>query len=145
MRRPADWLTLLVLLVDAVILAVLEMFFLPLRFDGTLLPDLGGWPFPVTVLVAAVTMPWLVARAGDASTRLLVVGAPLWVWLATIGVVGLAGTENLVLLEDWRGLLLLAAGTLPSAVALGNALGRRTAARRGNLPGQRAGAAGGGQ
>jgi hypothetical protein len=130
MRGATGWLMLLVLVVDAIILAVLEMFFLPLRFDGTLLPDLGGWPFPVTALVAAVTLPWLVARAGDVSGRILVVGAPLWVWLATIGVVGLVGTENLVFLQDWRGLLLLGAGTLPSAVALGNAVGRRSAARR---------------
>ncbi len=125
MRRPADWLMLLVLVADAIILALLEMFFLPLRFDGFVLPNLGGWPFPITVVLAAVTMPWLVARAGDASGRILVVGAPLWAWLATLGVVGLVGTENLVLLEDWRTLLLLAAGALPAAVALGNAVGRR--------------------
>ncbi|HEV3356949.1 MAG TPA: hypothetical protein VG247_09155 [Pseudonocardiaceae bacterium] len=130
MRRPADWLTLLVLVVDAIILALLEMFFLPLRFDGFVLPDLGGWPFPITVVLAALTMPWLVARAGDASDRILVVGAPLWAWLATLGVVGLVGTENLVLLEDWRTLLLLAAGALPAAVALGNAVGRRRAQPR---------------
>lgn len=130
MRRPADWLTLLVLVVDAIILALLEMFFLPLRFDGFVLPNLGGWPFPITVVLAALTMPWLVARAGDASDRILMVGAPLWAWLATLGVVGLVGTENLVLLEDWRTLLLLAAGALPAAVALGNAVGRRRAQPR---------------
>jgi len=130
MRRPADWLMLLVLVVDAIISALLEMFFLPLRFDGFVLPDLGGWPFPITVVLAALTMPWLVARAGDASDRILVVGAPLWAWLATLGVVGLVGTENLVLLEDWRTLLLLAAGALPAAVALGNAVGRRRAQPR---------------
>jgi hypothetical protein len=130
MGRLADLLTLLVLVVDAIILALLEMFFLPLRFDGFVLPDLGGWPFPITVVLAALTMPWLVARAGDASARILVVGAPLWAWLATLGVVGLVGTENLVLLEDWRTLLLLGAGALPAAVALGNAVGRRRAQPR---------------
>jgi hypothetical protein len=130
MRRVADWLMLLLLVVDAIILALLEMFFLPLRFDGFVLPDLGGWPFPITVVLAGLTMPWLVARAGDASDRILVVGAPLWAWLATLGVVGLVGTENLVLLEDWRTLLLLAAGALPAAVALGNAVGRRRAQPR---------------
>jgi hypothetical protein len=128
MRTVADWLTLLVLVVDAIILAVLEMFFLPLRFDGFVLPNLGGWPFPVTVVLAAVSMPWLVARAGDASNRLLIAGAPLFAWLATLGVVGFAGTENMVFIEDWRGLLLLGAGMLPAGVALGNALGRRRVA-----------------
>lgn len=125
MRRAADWLMLLVLVIDAIILALLEMFFLPLRFDGFELPDLGGWPVPITVVLAAVTMPLLVARAGDASNRVLVVGAPLWAWLATLGVVGFVGTENMALVQDWRSLLLLGAGVLPAGVALGNAVGRR--------------------
>jgi hypothetical protein len=127
MRRTADWLMLLVLVIDAVILALLEMFFLPLRFDGFELPNLGGWPVPVTVVLAAVTMPLLVARAGDASNRVLIVGAPLWAWLATLGVVGFVGTENMALIQDWRSLLLLGAGVLPAGVALGNAVGRRPA------------------
>jgi hypothetical protein len=119
------WLTLAVLVVDAVILAVLEIFFLPLRFDGQLLPDLGSWPFPITVLLAAVSTPWLVARAGDLSDRLLVVGAPLWAWLATVAVLGFFGPENNILPQDWRTLLLLAATTLPTAIVLGNVLGTR--------------------
>ncbi|HJP74212.1 MAG TPA: hypothetical protein VJ914_08085 [Pseudonocardiaceae bacterium] len=135
MRRVSDWLMLLVLVLDAIMLALLEMFFLPLRFDGFELPNLGGWPVPITVVLAAVTMPWLVARAGDASSRILIVGAPLWAWLATLGVVGFVGTENLVLLEDWRSLLLLAAGVLPAGVALGNAVGRRRVRPGGVRPG----------
>jgi hypothetical protein len=127
-RRRFDWFLLLVLLVDTVLLALVEVFFLPLRFDGTLLPDLGSWPFPITALLAGVSMPLLVSRAADVSPRLPVAGAPLAVWLVTIGVVGLAGVENMVLLEDWRTLLLLGAGTLPGAVALGNALARRARA-----------------
>lgn len=130
MRRTADWLTLLVLVLDAIMLALLEMFFLPLRFDGFELPDLGSWPVPITVVLAAVTMPWLVARAGDSFGRFLVVGAPLWAWLATLGVVGFVGTENMVLIEDWRSLLLLAAGILPAGVALGNAVGRHRLEQR---------------
>ncbi|HEY4017524.1 MAG TPA: hypothetical protein VGM75_02480 [Pseudonocardiaceae bacterium] len=129
MRRN-DWLMLLVLVLDAIILAVLEMFFLPLRLDGFELPDVGGLPVPITVILAAVTTPWLVARAGDASGRILVVGAPLWAWLATLGVVGFVGTENMVLLADWRSLLLLAAGVLPAGIALGNAVGRQRVQQR---------------
>lgn len=129
MRRAADWLTLLVLVLDAIMLALLEMFFLPLRLDGFELPNLGGLPVPITVVLAAVTMPLLVARAGDVSRRVLVVGAPLWAWLATLGVVGFVGTENMALIQDWRSLLLLAAGVLPAGVALGNAVGRRPVQR----------------
>lgn len=126
-RRSFDWLLLVALLVDSVALALLELFFLPLRFDGTLLPDWGSRPFPVTVVVALVTMPMLISRAAMVSTRLLVVGGPLWVWLVTIGVVGVVGPENMTLLPDWRTLLLLACGTLPAAVALGNAMAARRA------------------
>ena len=124
-ERRFDGLQLGALVVDAIALALLEVFFLPLRFDGQLLPNWGAVPFPVTVVVALATMPLLVSRAASVSARLLVAGSPLWAWLVTIGVVGIAGPENMVLLQDWRTLLLLACGTLPAALALGNALARR--------------------
>jgi hypothetical protein len=127
-RESFDWLLLAVLLVDSIALALLELFFLPLRFDGTLLPDWGSWPFPITVAVALVTMPMLISRAAGVSGRLLVAGSPLWVWLIVVGVVGIVGPENMVLLEDWRTLLLLACGALPAAVALGNAMAARKVA-----------------
>jgi hypothetical protein len=126
-RRWPDWVVFAVLVADAVALALLEVFFLPLRFDGRLLPDLGSWPFPITAVVALVTMPALITRAAAVSPRLLVAGAPLWAWLATIAAVGLIGTENMVLLQDWRTLLLVGCGALPAAVALGNAMARRAA------------------
>jgi hypothetical protein len=140
--RPADWLLLGLLVLDSVALALLEVFFLPLRFDGTLLPNWGSFPFPVTVVVALVTMPFMITLAAGVSRRLLVAGAPLWAWLVTIGVVGLVGTENMVLLQDWRTLLLLAGGALPAAVALGNAMARRTAATRSAASSGSGGAAG---
>lgn len=129
MRERFDWLVLVALVIDSIALALLEVFFLPLRFDGLLLPNWGAVPFPVTVIVALVTMPLMISSAGRVSTRLLVVGAPLWVWLLTIAVVGIVGPENMVLLEDWRTLLLLACGALPAAVTLGNALARRSVSR----------------
>jgi hypothetical protein len=130
-QRPRlDWVLLTVLVIDSIALGLVEMFFLPLRFDGTLLPDLGSWPFPITVVVALVTMPLLISRAADVSRRLLVAGAPLWTWLVTIGVVGVVGTENMVLLQDWRTLLLLACGALPAAVTLGNSVARRSVSGR---------------
>jgi hypothetical protein len=108
------------LLFDSVLLAVLELLFLPLRFDGYLLPDLGGFPLPVTALVAAVTTPWLVSTASRLTDRLSAAVAPLLVWLLSLGVFGLAGPGgDAVLIADWRSLLLLAAGTLPAAIVLG--------------------------
>jgi hypothetical protein len=108
------------LLVDSVVLAVVELMFLPLRLDGYLLPDLDGFPLPVTALLAAVTMPWLVSISGRLSPRLGVAAGPLLIWLLTLGVFGLAGPGgDVVLIEDWRSLLLLAAGALPAAIVLG--------------------------
>jgi hypothetical protein len=121
-----NWLFLVLLMVDGVVLAVLELLFLPLRFDGYLLPDLGGFPLPVTVLVAALTTPWLVAMAGTLTDRLGLAALPLLVWLLTLGVFGLAGPGgDLVLVQDWRSLLLLAAGALPAAITLGRPSTRR--------------------
>ena len=108
---------LVLLVVDGIALALLELFFLPLR--------IGTVEFPVTAVVALVTMPWLVSRAAGVSRVLLVAGAPLWAWLVVFGVLGIVGPENQFLLQDWRTLLLLACGTLPAALALGNALARR--------------------
>jgi len=115
-----DRLLYALILFDSVLLAVLELLFLPLRFDGYLLPDLGGFPLPVTALVAAFTMPWLVSTASRLTDRMSAAVAPLLVWLLSLGVFGLAGPGgDLVLIEDWRSLLLLAAGALPSAIVLG--------------------------
>ena len=114
------------LLVDSVILAVVELLFLPLRFDGYLLPDLGGFPFPITVVVAALTNPWLVSMAKTTTDRLGLAVLPLLVWLLSLGVFGLAGPGgDLVLIQDWRSLLLLAAGALPAAIVLGGPSTRR--------------------
>lgn len=114
------------LLVDSVILAVVELVFLPLRFDGYLLPDLGGFPFPITVVLAALTNPWLVSMAKTMTDRLGLAVLPLLVWLLSLGVFGLAGPGgDLVLIQDWRSLLLLAAGALPAAIVLGGPSTRR--------------------
>jgi len=113
---------LAVLILDAVVLAVLDLFFLPLRLDGVFLPKLGDFPLPITVVAAAVTTPLLVS----ATAKLVRPGLswiPLLVWVLVVMVVGLAGPGgDLVLIGDWRSLLLLAGGALPGALALGNGL-----------------------
>ena len=107
-----DWTSLVVLTVDAVLLAIIELFFLPWRF--------GVVEFPITALLAAVTTPLLVARAGAAVSRPMIAGLPLWAWLVTVAVFGMGGPGgDIVLLADWRSLLLLGAGVLPSAIVLG--------------------------
>lgn len=114
----------LLLSVDAVLLATTELFFLPLRLDGVILPRLGDVPFPVSALVAVVTTPLLVTTAERLASRRLAM-VPLLVWLVTLLVLGVQGPGgDTVLLVDWRALLLLAGGALPAAVALGGSLAR---------------------
>jgi hypothetical protein len=124
------WLILAVLVLDTVLLATLELFFLPLRMDGKLLPDLGAIPMPLTVIVAVVTTPLLVSTAG----RLVHPRAafvPLVVWVLTVLVLGLSGPGgDLVLVQDWRAFLLLAGGALPAAMALGGALATTATGRK---------------
>jgi hypothetical protein len=117
-------LMLAVLVVDAVVLALVELLFLPLRFDGYLLPNiLGGMPVPASALVAALTTPWLVGVAGRLSPKLLVAAAPLFAWIVAVAVFGMFGPGgDLVLVADWRSLLLFACGALPSALVLGKVL-----------------------
>jgi hypothetical protein len=120
-----DRIRFTVLLAVSAALAVLELFYLPLRFDGALLPDLGGFPFPITVVLAILTMPPLVRRASRLSSRLAVASGPLAIWLACIVVSALPGPGgDVVLVPDWRALLLLAGGSLAGAVTLGGRVGR---------------------
>ena len=132
MRRTdiVDQLLLTLLLINAVLLAILELFFAPLRLDGTLLPLAGWYPLPISLLLAAVTTPWLVSQTARLAARM---GAPagfaalpLALWLLTMLVLGLTGPGgDMVLLQDWRGIGLLAAGLAPGALVLGARLGRK--------------------
>ena len=104
---------------DAVLLAVVELFFLPLRLDGRLLPKMGDFPLPITVMLAAITTPYLViAAARYVPARWAV--APVVVWVVTVLAVGVLGPgSDVVLTNDWRSPLLLMAGTLPAAFVVG--------------------------
>ncbi|ASO18507.1 hypothetical protein FHR81_002915 [Actinoalloteichus hoggarensis] len=121
MRGWADRVIFAVLLVDAVVIALIGMFFLPL-YVGTL-------QMPVTALLTAVANLWLVREAARLSPRLPVVVAPLGVWLAVVVVFAMVRPGgDVVLVDDWRSFLLLAAGSLPAAMAVGTLLARGPAA-----------------
>lgn len=127
-RRPARAWTgtaacLVLLSIDAVLLALLELFFLPLRLDGTLLPRVGDVPFPIVVVLAALTTPWLVSTASRLGERRLGM-VPLVMWVLTVLVVGITGPgDDHVLIADLRTLLLLGCGAVPAALVLGGVLG----------------------
>lgn len=108
-------LMVLVLVGDAAVLAALELLYLPMH--------LGGVPFPVTILVAAVTTPWLVRAAARTGGGGVVAATPLVAWVVCVLGFGVAGPGGDVLLPaDWRSLVLLASGMFPGAVALGRSL-----------------------
>ena len=114
-------ITLVVLVFDAVALAVVELLYLPLR--------VGGAPFPITILLAAVSTPWLVRSAAQLGGSRMVAVVPLVVWVLTIGVLGVGGPGGDVLLAaNWRSVLLLCGGIFPTAVVLGRATARSPAA-----------------
>lgn len=132
-QRPVEFIVDAVLypmlIIDAVLLAVLESLFLPLRFDGRLLPELGAVPAPIAVLVAAVTTPLLVSQAARWTVRMGTPGVfaavPLVAWVLVVLIFGAYGPGgDRVMTQDWRTLALIACGALPSAFVLGRALGK---------------------
>jgi hypothetical protein len=110
-------ITLVVLVFDAVALAAVELLYLPLR--------VGAMPFPITILLAVVSTPWLVRSAAQLGGPRSAAAIPLVVWVLTLGVLGVAGPGGDVLLPaDLRPALLLVGGLLPAAVMLGRAFAR---------------------
>jgi len=109
-------LLLALIVLDAVLLAIIELFFLPLYLPA----ERGGWLLPFTIVLAAVSTPLLVRAAAEIAPRMLVAGAPLGAWLVTILVFGVGGPGgDLVLASNLRSLLLLVAGVVPCGVLLG--------------------------
>ncbi len=114
-------ITLVVLVLDAAALAALELLYLPLW--------VGPVPFPITVLLAAVSTPWLVRSAAELGGHRMTAAVPLVAWVLAIGVFGVAGPGGDVLLaEDWRSVLLACGGLFPAAVALSRAMAHPPAA-----------------
>jgi hypothetical protein len=110
-------ITLVVLVFDSLALAAVELLYLPLR--------VGTVPAPITILLAAVTTPWLVRIAAELGGPRVVPAIPLVVWVLALGVLGLGGPGGEVLFPaDLRSALLLGGGLLPAAVVLGRAFAR---------------------
>lgn len=126
---PGQRWMLALLCFDAFLLGLLELFFLPLRLDGIVLPKLGDAPFPVTVVLAVITTP-LVVRATAKVVRPSFSVIPLLVWVLVVLGMGMTGPGgDLVLVQDWRALLLIGGGALPGALALGGGLGTAAATK----------------
>ena len=78
-------LLLALLTFDAFLLGLLELFFLPLRLDGIVLPKVGDAPLPVTVVLAVL----IIAAAAIGLIR--VIGHLMAVAKTLDGVIGGVG------------------------------------------------------
>jgi hypothetical protein len=120
--RLIGWLAVALLAIDSALIAMYELFFLPLHLPRSL----GGWAFPVMALVAAVTTPLLVWATAKVAPRPGAAVAPLIAWLLTVLPLGVAGPGgDRVLPADWRALLLMAAATVPSGLVAGRLMTRQ--------------------
>ncbi|MEJ2864913.1 hypothetical protein [Actinomycetospora flava] len=112
-RRVLPVVVVVLLALDAVMLAWTEMAWLTLRTAG------DGVPLPLSAAVALVTTPVLVLAADAAWPGSRAALVPLAAWTLTVLVAGLwSPAGGGVLPPDWRAILLLAAGVLPGALAL---------------------------
>ncbi|MFC3451089.1 hypothetical protein [Amycolatopsis speibonae] len=128
-------LLLALLCFDAFLLGLLELFFLPLRLDGIVLPKLGDLPMPATVVLAVITTPLLVRTTAKVVRPSFSV-IPLLVWVLVVLGMGVTGPGgDLVLVQDWRALLLIGGGALPGALALGGGLGTAAKVAKGGSGG----------
>lgn len=99
----AEAVALAVLTVDGALLGLFGLLFNPL-YNGTV-------PIPLGALVSILVLPWLVARAHEVDPRSSTASAPLVAWGLVVGIVGLVGPGDDVLLPlTWQSLLLVAGG-----------------------------------
>lgn len=109
--RTAGTGTLALLTFDGFLCALLSVFFLPVY--------LGGTPFPVTILFAAVVNLLLVIGARVVTTRPRLAALPLVAWVVGFLVCMVPGPGgDVLLLGDWRTLLLLVGALAPAGVYL---------------------------
>jgi hypothetical protein len=111
-------LVLGVLLVDTVMLAVIEIMYVTLTAHGA--------PLPLSALLALITTPWLVRRAGELATGTRGAVLVLLAWTGVVAVLGLGGPGGDVLLPGtWSSILFLLAGLIPGGFALGRVIRHR--------------------
>jgi hypothetical protein len=116
--RASELMVLGLLILDAVLLGAIELVFVTLT--------VGTTPLPVSALVALLTTPWLVRRAGELSTGTLGAAAPLIGWTLVVLVLGLTGPGGDVLLPGgWPSNLFVLAGLVPAGYVLGRVLRSR--------------------
>jgi hypothetical protein len=109
---PAIRIVVLTLLaVDGVLSALAGALLLPIY--------IGSVPFPISALISGLVNAALVWAAGRWTKSARLAALPLWTWLLTIAAMSLGGPgDDVILLMDYRPLLLLVLGVAPAVWVL---------------------------
>ncbi|QII05344.1 hypothetical protein BH93_08115 [Rhodococcoides fascians A25f] len=106
-----SWATVAVLVFDGFLSGILSVFFLPTY--------LGSVQFPISALLGGIANVALVLAARKVAERSIWVASPLIGWFVAVVLCMLGGPGNdVLLLADWRTMLLIIAGAGPAGVLL---------------------------
>lgn len=106
-----SWATVAVLVFDGFLAGILSVFFLPAY--------LGPVQFPISALLGGIANVALVLAARKVAERPIWVASPLIGWFAAVAVCMFGGPGgDVLLLADWRTMLLIIAGAGPAGVLL---------------------------
>lgn len=111
-------LVLGLLFVDSVLLAFAETVFAS--------QDVGGTPLPVSAVVALISTPWLVRRAGELATGIRGAILVFLGWFAVVMAAFVGGPGGDVLLPlAWPSIAFILGGLIPGGLALGRVIRHR--------------------
>ncbi|AMY54405.1 hypothetical protein HQO38_09900 [Rhodococcus fascians] len=106
-----SWATVAVLVFDGFLSGILSVFFLPTY--------VGSVQFPISALLGGIANVALVLAARKVAERPIWVASPLLGWFVAVVLCMFGGPGNdVLLLADWRTMLLIVAGAGPAGVLL---------------------------
>lgn len=106
-----SWATVAVLVFDGFLAGILSVFFLPAY--------LGPVQFPISALLGGIANVALVLAARKVAERPIWVASPLIGWFGAVALCMFGGPGgDVLLLADWRTMLLIIAGAGPAGVLL---------------------------
>ena len=106
-----SWATVSVLVFDGFLSGILSVVFLPTY--------LGSMQFPISALLGGIANVALIVAARKVAERPIWVASPLLGWFAAVVLCMLGGPGgDVLLLAEWRTMLLIIAGAGPAGVLL---------------------------
>lgn len=111
-------LVLAVLFVDIVLLSIVEIMFVSFT--------VGSTPVPVSAVLALITTPWFVRRAGELATGIPGAVLIFLTWFGFLTAAFIGGPGGDVLLQvTWPCIAYMIGGLIPGALMLGRVIRRR--------------------